>query len=314
MDTTKAAVIGMGKVGATTAYTLMLESEVDEIVLIDINKEKAKGEELDLNHGLAFAENMKIYSGDYKDIEGADFVIITAGVAQKPGETRIELAGKNYKILEQILNDCMHYNKDAIYIIVSNPVDVLTLAAKEITGLPRTQIFGSGTNLDSSRYRYLISQEYGCSPSEVNAYILGEHGDSEFPLKSQISLGGIHIGSISDMPELNFEDLYKKTKNAAYEVIEKKEATYYAIALSVTDIVNDIMSDQDSIKPLSIVLEGEYGQHGVALSVPVVVGSGGIKRILEIDMTVQEQQLLKDSAKKLQKVYEDITSNAPQDS
>jgi L-lactate dehydrogenase len=304
----KVAIIGLGKVGATTAFSLMTQTEIKEIVLIDINKAKAEGEAMDLNHGLAFIDNKNIYAGDYKDLKDADFVIVTAGVNQKPGETRIDLAGKNIKIIEEIMTKSVAVNKTAIYLIVSNPVDVLTYHAVKVSGLPRTQVFGSGTNLDSSRFRFLIAKELGLSPSEVNAYILGEHGDSEFPLTSQVNVAGLSINSSADFPVINMDTLYKKTKNAAYEVIARKEATYYAIALSVTNIISAMIGNQHSIKPLSVCLEGEYKQNGVSISVPVVIGRGGVQEILEIDMTTEEGFMLRDSADKLRKVYNDLTS------
>jgi len=304
----KVAIIGAGKVGATCAFSIMTETEVNEIVLIDTNKKKANAEVLDLNHGLAFSKNKEIRAGDYKDLTGADFIIITAGVAQNPGETRLELASRNYQIIKEIMTEAVKHNKEGIYIIVSNPVDILTYAAQQISGLPRTQIFGSGTNLDSSRFRYLIGEELDLSPNEINAYILGEHGDSEFPLKSQVSINGLNINSIKELPKVDLDACYAKTKNAAYEVIEGKGATYYAIALSIVDILNEIMHDQNAINPLSVCLEGEYGIEGIALSVPVIVNRSGIKQVLEIDMTVEEQFKLKDSAEKLKEVYDSVAS------
>ena len=302
----KVAVIGVGKVGATTAFALMSLTEVKEIVLIDSNHEKAEGEAMDLNHGLAFIENKNIYAGTYDDIKDADFVVITAGVNQKPGETRIDLASRNIKIIEDIMSKSVAANKSAIYLLVSNPVDILTYHAVKVSGLPRTQVIGSGTNLDSSRFRYLIAKELDLSPAEVNAYILGEHGDSEFPLKSQINVAGLSINSSPDFPKIDLDTIYEQTKNAAYEVIARKEATYYAIGLSVVDIIQDMIRNQHSIKPLSISLEGEYKQEDVALSVPVVVGQNGIEEILEIDMTTEEQFMLRDSADKLRKIYSDL--------
>jgi L-lactate dehydrogenase len=303
----KVAVIGTGKVGATTAFALMSLTEVKEIVLLDSNFSKAEGEAMDLNHGLAFLENKNIYAGTYEDIKDADFVIVTAGVSQKPGETRIDLASRNIKIIEDIIQKSTAQNKSAVYIIVSNPVDLLTHHAVKISGLPRTQVIGSGTNLDSSRFRFLIGKELDLSPTEVNAYILGEHGDSEFPLKSHINVEGISINSSKNFSKIDLDKLYQQTKNAAYEVIKRKEATYYAIGLSVVDIIEDMIRDQRSIKPLSVTLEGEYKLEDVTLSVPVVVGKKGIEEILEIDMTTQEQFMLRDSASKLKKAYSEIT-------
>jgi L-lactate dehydrogenase len=304
----KAVIIGAGMVGATTAFALMTLSEISEIVIIDVDPEKASGEAMDLNHGLAFTDNKKIYAGNYADTKGADFIIITAGVKQQPGEPRTELASKNYEILSSILKESTKYNDTALYLIVSNPVDVLTYATFKLTGMPRTRIIGSGTNLDSSRFRYLIADKLKCSPKEVNAYILGEHGDSEFPVKSQVDIAGLKLSTIEDLPKIDMDDLFNQTRNAAYEVIKRKGATYYAIALSIADIVGEILSDQRAVNPLSVCLEGEYGLKDVALSVPIITGKEGVKQILEVELTKEEMQKLHESADKLKAVYKEITA------
>lgn len=292
--------------GATTAFALMSLTEITDIVLIDVDKEKAEGEAMDMSHGVSFLKNTTINQGDYSDLKDVNFIIITAGVAQKEGQSRLELASVNHNILKDIMTNCLKYNSHAIYILVANPVDVLTYSAKMISGLPRTQIFGTGTNLDSSRFRYMIAKQLNLSPHEVNAYILGEHGDSEFPLTSQINVSGLNINSIKGLPKIDTAKLYQDTVSAASEVIKRKGSTYYAIALSIVDIMNDIMYDQNAIKPLSVCLEGEYGLKDVALSVPTVLGRKGIDRVLEIEMTDKELESLKVSAEKLKEVYKAI--------
>lgn len=300
-NSTKATIIGAGNVGATIAYTLALKMIVQEIVIIDANKEKAEGEVMDLMHGQAYFQSLKISAGDYKDCKDSDYIIITAGAKQNPGETRLELTDRNKKILKSILSETKKYAPNAFYILVSNPVDILTYEAIKYLGAPRNHVFGTGTSLDTSRFKYLIGKEMGVSPSNIHAYIIGEHGDSSLPVISHAQIGGIPIQKYKNFKRSKIEELYNKTRDAAYEVISKKGATYYAIALVVSEIVQAIEYDQKKIIPLSTLLQGEYGHKDVCVGVPCVVGKGGIESVLELDLDSEENAMLEYCVNNLKK-------------
>lgn len=297
----KVAIIGAGNVGATIAYTLALEMLVQEIVLIDRDHDKALGEVMDLKHGQTYYDSLKVNAGDYKDCADADYIVITAGAKQNPGETRLDLTTRNKEIIKSIVNSCLEYNDNAYYILVSNPVDILTYETLKVTGLPRNRVFGTGTSLDTSRFKYLIGQELGVSPSNVHAYIIGEHGDGSLPVISHAHIGGVPIQSFSNFDEKKIEELYNKTKNAAYEVISKKGATYYAIALVTAEIIQSIEYDQKKIIPVSTLLDGEYGHKDVCVGVPCVIGENGVEKIIELELSKEEQELLDFSVSNLKK-------------
>ena len=301
---TKAVVIGAGQVGAATAYTLMLSGLVSELVIIDLNTNKAKGEALDIVHGMPLCPPAEVYAGDYPDCAGADIVIITAGANQKPGETRLDLLGKNRAVFGSIVPQAVKYAPEALYLVVTNPVDALTLETIRLSGLPAGRVIGTGTVLDTSRLRYLLSQHTGVDPRNIHAFVLGEHGDSEFVAWSRASIAGMTLdeycadcgrckGPISDILD---SDIEQQVRRAAYSIIELKGATYYAIAVAVRRIVEAILRDEQSILTVSTLLQGEYGLSGVCLSVPAIVGRGGVERVLEAGLSDSEKARLAASA------------------
>ena len=302
---TKAVVIGAGQVGAATAYTLMLSGLVSELVIIDLNENKAKGEALDIVHGMPLCPPAEVYAGDYPDCAGADIVIITAGANQKPGETRLDLLAKNRAVFGSIVPQAVKYAPEALYLVVTNPVDALTLETIRLSGLPAGRVIGTGTVLDTSRLRYLLSQHTGIDPRNIHAFVLGEHGDSEFVAWSRASIAGMTLdeycadcgrckGPLSDILD---SDIEQQVRRAAYSIIELKGATYYAIAVAVRRIVEAILRDEQSILTVSTLLEGQYGLGGVCLSVPAVVGRKGVERVLEAGLSEDEKARLIASAR-----------------
>jgi len=307
----KVTVIGAGFVGSTTAYTLMISGLLSEIVLIDVNKEKADGEVMDMNHGMPFVRPVKIYNGDYSDCKDSDIVIITAGANQKEGETRIDLVKKNTEIFKDIVGKVIKYNKDCILLVVTNPVDILTYVTYKISGFPKNKVIGSGTVLDTARFRYLLGDNTGIDPRNVHAYILGEHGDTEVATWSLANIAGIPMDKYCDdchgcKDRLSRKMIYENVKNAAYDIIKKKGATYYAVALAVRRIVECIVRDENSILTVSSMLEGQYGIDDVCLSVPTVVNKNGIERVLNVDLNDKENELLINSSKALKDVIKTL--------
>lgn len=300
----KVAVVGAGFVGSTTAYTLMVSGLVSEIVLIDINKEKAEGEVMDMNHGMPFVRPVDMYTGDYKDCAGADIVILTAGANQKPGETRIDLVKKNTEIFKGIIEQILKYNTDCIILVVTNPVDILTYVTYKLSGFPKNRIIGSGTVLDTSRFRYLIGQKVDIDPRNVHAYIIGEHGDTEVAAWSLANIAGIPIDRYCQslercLDEAARKEIFQNVKNAAYHIIDKKGATYYAVALAVRRIVEAIVRNENSILTVSSLIEGHYGINDIALSLPSLVNRQGIVNVLDLPISDKELMLLSKSASAL---------------
>lgn len=297
----KVAIIGAGFVGSTTAYAMMLEGVASEIVLIDKNRKKAEGEVLDLQHCMQYTRLTEIKAGDsFELVNGASIVVICAGFAQKPGETRTDLLRKNAEVFKEIVPKIVKYNKDCIVIVVTNPLDVLTYLTLKLSKFPACRVFGAGTVLDSARLRYLIGSHFKVSPKDVLAYILGEHGDSEFIWLSKACIGGVPLKKFHNFSKEFIEDAYKQTKNAAYEIINRKGATYYAIALVAVRIVRAILLDQSRVFTVSTLIESDfYGVKDVCLSIPTIVRKGGICQRLEIELDEREQMLLKNSADKI---------------
>ena len=304
MNIRKAAMIGCGFVGASSAFALMQSGIFSEMVMIDADHAKAEGEAMDLSHGLPFARPVKIYAGDYDDIVDAGIIIITAGANQKPGETRMDLTRKNIAVFRQIVPKVVKYAPHAILLVVTNPCDVLTYVTWKLSGLPANQVIGSGTVLDTSRLRYLLSQHTGVDPRNVHTYVLGEHGDTELPAWSLTSIAGMGMdeycslcascqGSLSQTVRAEFDD---KVRNAAYRIIEGKGATFYAVALAVRRIVEAILRDEQSILTVSSLLTGQYGLDGVCLSLPCIVGVNGVEQVLPIHLSEEEMAQLRTSA------------------
>lgn len=304
INSRKVAIIGCGMVGATTAYILMQEGLFSEMVLVDVNRERAEGEAMDINHGMTFASPMDIYAGDYDDIMDAAIIVVTAGAGQKPGETRLDLVKKNAGILGTIIPEIAKRKYEGILLIVANPVDILTHVAQKMSGLPRNRVFGSGTVLDTARLKFLLGRHLNVDNRNIEAYIIGEHGDSEIPVWSSANVGGVPIHDFCEMRgfynhEKAMEEIANGVKNSAYEIIRKKKATYYGIAMGVQRICEAIVRDEKSILPVSIYLDGEFGLEGATLSLPSIVGKNGIEKIVPISLSAEEQKALAHSAEVL---------------
>ncbi len=309
-DSRKVAVVGTGQVGSTFAFALMISALASSIVLIDQRADLAEGHVMDLNHGLAFAQPSRIYAGGYSDCEDANIVVITAGSAQKPGETRLDLVRKNTEIFKEIIPKIVQYNPKML-LIVSNPVDVLTYVALKVSSYPMNRIIGSGTALDTARFRYLLSRHCQVDPRNVHAYIIGEHGDSEVPVWGQASIGGVSFLDFctvceKECPQDEREEIFKQVKNAAYEIINKKGSTYFAIALALVRIAGSILRDENSVLTVSTLLDGHYDVSDVCLSVPVILNGNGVSRILRIALDESEIKRLQASAAVLKDVIKTL--------
>lgn len=307
----KVAIIGSGFVGASTAFAMALNGLVAEMVLIDVNKEKAFGEAMDINHGLSFLSPMSVYSGDYSDCKDCDIIIITAGVNRKPGETRLDLAKKNVSILKDITNNIMKYYNHGVILMVSNPVDVLTYMFQKWSGLPVGRVVGSGTVLDSSRFRYLLSEKFGVDVRNIHGYIIGEHGDSQIPIWSAANIAGMKLDDYCQAHNVPFGKdersvIADEVKKAGATIIKNKGATYYAIAITVNRIVEALLKDQNSIMTVGSVINGLYGINDVALSLPSIVNSNGIDRILEINLHEDEIKALQQSAEQINTILKEV--------
>jgi L-lactate dehydrogenase len=289
---TRIVVIGVGAVGSTTAYTLLLRNRMSELVLIDFNRKKAEGDALDMNHGLPFIGGVKVWAGDYSDCRDADIIIIAAGVAQKLGETRLDLLKRNAFILGDIIDQIKQYNQHAILLIATNPVDILSYVCWKRSGWPSYRVIGSGTLLDTARFRYLIGKEIQVDPRSIHAHIIGEHGDSELPVWSSANIAGAKL----DLEESEKERIFSSARNAAYQIIEAKGATYYAIALAIDRIVEAILKDESCVLNVSTLLEGYHGISDVYIGVPCVVNRSGVREVINLPLTEEEVQLLRRSA------------------
>jgi len=300
----KAAIVGCGFVGASIAFRFLQQGLFSHLVLLDANQAKAEGESMDLSDGLPYGASMEITAGTYDDIADCGLVVITAGVNQKPGETRLELIGRNTAILKSIIGEITARRYEGILLVVSNPVDVLTYAARELSGYPRQRVIGSGTVLDTARLKQLLGEELGVDSRNVHAFIVGEHGDSELAVWSGANVSGLDLDAFcrlqgKELSAADMERLYREIRDSANEIIKRKGATYYGIAMAVGRIAECIVKDEHAVLPISVVLEGEYGMEGVALSVPAIVGRNGLAKILEIPLGQTERQALDNSARQL---------------
>ena len=303
----KVAIIGCGFVGSSSAFALMQSGLFSEMVLIDADVNRAEGEALDISHGLPFAKPMKIYAGSYEDIADAAIVIVTAGAGQKPGETRLDLVKKNVEIFKSIIPEIAKQDFNGILLIVANPVDILTYVAAKLSKLPQGRVFGSGTVLDSARLKYLLGEHLDVDNRSVHAFIIGEHGDSEMAAWSSANVSGIPLNDFCEMRgyfkhEESMKKILEEVKNSAYEIIEKKHATYYGIAMSVRRICEAIIRDEKSILPVSSIQKGEYGIENVALSIPAIVGREGVEKVVPIKLSDTEKEELIKSANTLKNV------------
>ncbi len=308
---TRVAIVGVGNVGATFAYALAQSGLASEIVLIDANRTRAEGEAMDLNHAVPFFSPCRIWAGDYADCAGAAVTVITAGAAQKPGETRLDLVKKNTSIFKQIIPQVAQHNPNGIIVIATNPVDVLSYVAWKISDLPHERVIGSGTILDTARFRYLLSDYFGVDPRSVHAYIIGEHGDSEVPVWSLANIAGMRLKDFCCMQDTQYdqaamEDIFKQTRDAAYEIIQRKGATFYAIGAGLVRIVEAILRDQRTVLPVSTLIDQYYGIDEVYLSLPAVIDRGGVEALLRLDLSENEIVGLRNSAEVLQTTIEQL--------
>lgn len=307
----KAAMIGCGFVGSASAFSLMQSGLFSELVLIDADHARAEGEAMDISHGIPFARQMKIYAGDYDDIVDAAIIIITAGANQKPDETRLDLVHKNVEIFHAIIPEIAKRNCQGILLIVSNPVDILTYTALKLSGFTENRVIGSGTVLDTARLKYQVGEHLSVDSRSVHAFIIGEHGDSEIAAWSSANVSGIELSEFCEMRGHYQHDeatrqIAEKVKNSAYDIIMKKRATYYGIAMAVKRICEVIIRDEKSILPVSSMMHGEYGIEDVVLSMPAVVGKHGVETRVPISLNEEEQKKLKISAATLREVIHEL--------
>ena len=302
----RVVIVGAGNVGATFAYALLFRGLAAEIVLIDANHARAEGEAMDLNHAEPFTHPTRIWAGDYDDCADAAIVVISAGAGQRPGETRLDLVRKNADIFAKIIPEVARRNPDGILLIATNPVDVLTQVSQKLSGLPPNRVIGSGTILDTARFRYLLGEHFGVEARSVHAYIIGEHGDSEVPVWSLANIAGLRLADYADLNGIPHEqsaldDIFRRTRDAAYHIIERKGATYFAVAAGLMRIVEAILRDQHTVLSVSSLIRDYYGIDGLCLSLPTVVGRNGIERVLRLQLSESEQKALQHSADVLRK-------------
>ena len=310
VNSRKVAVIGCGFVGSSSAFALMQSGLFSEMVLIDADTKRAEGEAMDISHGVPFARPMKIYAGDYDDAADAAIIVITAGANQKPDETRLDLIKKNAAIMKSIVGEIKKRDFGGILLIVSNPVDILTLIALKESGYPSNRVIGSGTVLDTGRFKYLLGEHLDVDSRSVHAFIIGEHGDSELAAWSNARIGGLKVNDFCELRghfnhEQSMKKIFENVRNSAYEIIERKHATYYGIAMAVKRICEAIVRNEKSILPVSSLMTGEYGLNDVVLSIPAVVDETGVQKVIPIELNDEELTKLKDSANILKDIAKD---------
>ena len=307
----KVAIIGCGFVGSSIAFSLMQRGLFTEMVLLDVDEAKAEGEAMDLSHGLPYIASMDIRAGTYDDIGDCALVVITAGVNQKQGETRLDLIGKNVAILKNIIPQITSRGFEGILLIVSNPVDVLTYAAYRISGYPKRRVIGSGTVLDTARLKYLLGERLRVDSRSVHAFIIGEHGDSELAVWSGANVSGVDLPAFFQLQgqkdaQTALQEIYEGVRDSAYEIIARKGATYYGIAMAVARIADSIVKDERAVLPVSVLLEGQYDLQGLCLSIPSIIGRNGLEQVLEIPLDQGERRALECSAQQLQHVIREM--------
>lgn len=310
VNSRKVAVIGCGFVGSSSAFALMQSGLFSEMVLIDADTKRAEGEAMDISHGISFARPMQIYAGNYDDITDAAIIVITAGANQKPDETRLDLIKKNAAIMKSIVGEIKKRDFGGILLIVSNPVDILTLIVLKESGYPSNRVIGSGTVLDTGRFKYLLGEHLDVDSRSVHAFIIGEHGDSELAAWSNARIGGLKVNDFCELRghfnhEQSMKKIFEDVRNSAYEIIERKHATYYGIAMAVKRICEAIVRNEKSILPVSSLMTGEYGLNDVVLSIPAVVGETGVQKVIPIELNDEELAKLKDSANILKDIAKD---------
>ncbi|MHB1483798.1 MAG: L-lactate dehydrogenase [Saccharofermentanales bacterium] len=306
----KVAIIGTGFVGASTAFAISLYQMVNELVLIDISKDKASGEAMDINHGLPFLGQMSVYAGEYSDCADCDVIVITAGVNRKPGESRLDMAKKNVAIAKEITENIMKYYTSGVILVVSNPVDILTYMIQKWSGLPKEKVIGTGTVLDSARFRFLISEKLNIDVRNIHGYIIGEHGDSQLPVWSATHVAGKNISEYFNIPdglsENDRKEIIENVKTAGAEIIKKKGATYYAIAITISTLLETLLKNQKTIRTVSSVMDGLYGISDVAISLPSVLTSNGVSSVIQLVLTDAEEAALIESARQVKVILDEI--------
>ena len=308
INSRKVAIVGCGFVGSASAFALMQSGLFSEMVLIDVDHDRAEGDALDIAHGMAFGSPMNIYAGDYSDIDDAAITVITAGANQAPGETRLDLVNKNVAIFKSIIPQIAERDYQGILLVVSNPVDILTYVALKLSGMPANRVLGSGTTLDTARFKYALGEHLGVDPRNVHARIIGEHGDSEIAAWSTANVSGIPVNDFCELRghtdhERNMDRIAEEVKNAAYEIIKKKRATYYGIGMALTRITRAVFGNESSVLTVSAMLRGEYGQKDVFVGVPCIVNRSGIQRVLELNLSEEEQARFSASCETLRESY-----------
>lgn len=306
----RVVLVGTGAVGCSYAYSMLNQGVAEELVLVDVNEAKAEGEAMDLNHGIAFAPTpTKIWKGSYADCKDADLVVITAGLPQKPGETRLDLVEKNTKIFKQIVRGIMDNGFDGIFLIATNPVDILTYVTWKESGLPKERVIGSGTTLDTARFRYMLSDYFDVDARNVHAYIIGEHGDTELPVWSHASVGVQKLEKILKNEQYSQEDLdaiFVNVRDAAYDIINRKGATFYGIGMALMRVTKAILNNENCILTVSAHLNGEYGQSDIYVGVPAVINRSGVREIVELEMSADEREKFDHSVKVLKETMSPV--------
>lgn len=299
----KVSIVGGGHVGMSTAFAMLLKNTAREIVLFDRDTDKMKGEQLEFQHSLTFLGTTKITAAEsYKNLKDSDVIVFTAGRAQLPGESRLNLVKSNLEVIKNILPDVVKHSPNSVIIMVTNPVDILTYQASKLLNLPQGRIFGSGTSLDSARFRFHLSEFLGINPKNIHAYVLGEHGDSSFPTISHADIGGQPISTMKDFSTEKIQEAFLKTKNAASTIIAAKGSTYYAIGVVINQLVSAILRDTKRVYPVSVPLTGQYGHRDVSISVPCVIGKNGVEKILEVPLSDEEKKLMDKSVRILKEI------------
>jgi len=307
----KIAIVGAGSVGTSFAYSLLIQGLASQIVVIDVNKERAEGEVMDLDHGIPFAYPVQIWSGDYCDCKDADIVVIAADKGQKIEQSRLDLAQGNFGLMKQIVPSITKHNKECILIVVTNPLDVMTYAALKLSGFPKNRVIGSGTSLDTARLRFLLAEHLQIDPRNIHAYIIGEHGDSEVPVWSLANVAGIKLRDYClackvPFTEHEFDDMFLKVRNAGYEIMKRKGRTNYGVALAVTRIVRSILRNENSVLTVSTLLEDYYGVNDLCLSVPTIVNRNGVKQIIKLPLDENEIEEFHESATIIKNVIDSL--------
>jgi L-lactate dehydrogenase len=304
----KVVLIGDGAVGSSYAFAMAQQGLAEEFVIVDVIKERTEGDALDLEDVQAFTAPKNIYSGDYSDCSDADLVVITAGAPQKPGETRLQLVNKNLKIIQSIVKPIVDSGFDGIFVVAANPVDVLTYAVWKFSGFDKSRVIGSGTSLDSARLRVAIAKKLNVDPRDVNANIMGEHGDSEFAAYSTATAGGVSVVQLAKEAGVSFDDLLQiedETRHKAYEIINRKGATYYGVATCLMRISRAILRDENAILPVGAALDGEYGLNDIFIGTPAVINGSGLAKVIEVKLDDREKDLMAKSAATLRQVTAD---------